>query len=73
MLFRSEKTESSKREREDRVQRTVTDVLRRMARLFSTVADLVEAKRLEQKGYSPHQKHLERVEEKHDVQEKRDA
>ncbi len=55
------------------MQRTVTDVLRRMARLFSTVADLVEAKRLEQKGYSPHQKHLERVEEKHDVQEKRDA
>ncbi len=62
MLFRREKTEASKRERDEKLERVLSDSLRKLAKLFLWVADSVEARRLERNGYVKSTHSLERVE-----------
>jgi hypothetical protein len=54
--FRSEDTVASRREKEDQGARAVTSGLRALAKLFQKAADVVEKKRLEDKGYSTGEK-----------------
>jgi hypothetical protein len=61
MLFRSEKTEASRRERDEKLERALSDGLRKLAKLFLLVADGVEARRLERNGYVKSTHSLERV------------
>lgn len=58
--FRRENSQSAKREREDHIERQVTDGLRRLADMLKKAADLLEARRLERKGYMPKETFLER-------------
>ncbi len=57
---RSENSVSSKREREEKIERALIDGFRQLSKMLKHVADVIEAKRLERGGYVKQEKFLER-------------
>lgn len=64
-LFRRENTSAAARERQDQLERLLSQGLRTLSALLKTAADQVEAKRLERSGYERQEKFLERHDPKH--------
>jgi hypothetical protein len=61
LLFRRENSSAARREREEQLQRAVTEGLRKLSDLLKQAADLIEARRLEKSGYEPQERFLERT------------
>lgn len=61
LLFRRENSAAAKAERQARVERAVTEGLRRLAGVLQQAADLVEKQRLEREGYESQKSFLERT------------
>jgi hypothetical protein len=59
-LFRKEKSPLSRAAREEKLERALADGFRTLADLFRKSADVLEARRLERKGYEKQEKFLER-------------
>lgn len=62
LLFRRENSDAARREREDAMERLVTEGLRTLADLLKKLADQVEQRRLSRSGYRPAERFLERSE-----------
>ncbi len=61
-LFRRENSDAARREREEAMERVVTQGLRTLADLLKKMADLIEQRRLERAGYKqPPEQFLERT------------
>lgn len=60
-LFRRENTSQAALERQERVERALTDGLRALAGIFKQVADAVEQRRLQRSGYEKQTRTLERT------------
>lgn len=63
---RSEKSVTSKREREEKIERAVVEGFRQLSNMLKLAADAIEAKRLERGGYDKQEKFLERSPSKTD-------
>ncbi|MEW6430824.1 MAG: hypothetical protein AB1730_04890 [Myxococcota bacterium] len=61
LLFRRENSSAARRERQAQLERAVTEGLRRLSDLLKTVADQIEARRLERRGYEQQDRFLERT------------
>jgi len=61
LLFRRENSSAARREREEKLQRAVTEGLRKLADVLKHAADLIEQRRLERRGYPPQERFLERA------------
>jgi len=59
--FRSENSSAARREREEKMQKAVSDGLRTLGLMFSRAADFIEKKRLERQGYQKQGRFLERT------------
>jgi uncharacterized Zn finger protein len=64
LLFRRENSSAARRERQARLERALTDGLRRLSEVLRTMADLIESRRLERRGYEPQERFLERIDRK---------
>lgn len=64
LLFRRENSTAAQAERQARLERVVTDGLRRLAVVLSDLANHVERQRLEREGYETKKQFLERTETK---------
>jgi hypothetical protein len=60
LLFRRENTSAAQREREEAVEKLVTDGLRTLSDLLKKMADAVEQRRLSRSGYANQERFLER-------------
>lgn len=60
LLFRRENSSAARREREAQLEKAVTDGLRKLSDVLKQAADLIEARRLEKRGYPPQERFLER-------------
>ncbi len=60
-LFRRENTSAAARERQERVERALTDGLRTLSSVLKQVADAVEQRRLQRNGFQQQERTLERV------------
>ncbi len=60
LLFRRENSSAARRERQAKVERALTDGLRRLSDVLKTAADVIEARRLERRGYESQEQFLER-------------
>lgn len=63
-LFNREKSSAARRERQDELDRVLTEGLRVLSKLFGTMADKVERQRLERKGFESQGAFLERHDSK---------
>lgn len=61
LLFRRENSAAAKAERQARLERAVTEGLRRLASVLEQAASLVEKQRLEREGYEQKKTFLERT------------
>jgi hypothetical protein len=61
LLFRRENSSAARREREEQLQRAVTEGLRKLSDLLKQAADVIEARRLEKRGYETQERFLERT------------
>lgn len=64
LLFRRENSSAARAERQARVERAVTDGLRKLATVLKETADLIEKQRLARRGYETKEGYLERTEPK---------
>jgi hypothetical protein len=60
-LFRRENSAAAKRERQRRLERALTEGLRRLSDVLKEAADLIEKQRLAREGYETKQPFLERT------------
>ena len=60
-LFRRENSSAARREREDRMQKALSEGLRTMATMLSRAAQFVEERRLERAGFEKQERFLERT------------
>jgi hypothetical protein len=60
-LFRRENSSAAKRERQEQLERAVTDGLRRLSQVLKQAADLIEKQRLSRSGYETKQDFLQRL------------
>jgi uncharacterized protein (DUF1778 family) len=60
-LFRRENSSAAKRERQEQLERAVTDGLRRLSHVLKQAADLIEKQRLARSGYETKQDFLQRL------------
>ena len=65
-LFRRENSSAAARERQEQVERAVTDGLRTLSSVLKQLADVVEQRRLQRQGYQQQDRTLERVVTKSD-------
>lgn len=63
-LVRRENNAAAQRERTDQVEKAVTESLRKLAKLVTQTADLIEKRRLERKGYEAPETFLQRAPKK---------
>ncbi|MDP1919497.1 MAG: hypothetical protein Q8L14_24815 [Myxococcales bacterium] len=64
LLFRRENSATARAERQARLERAVTDGLRRFADVLKQAADLIEKQRLSRQGYDTKKDYLQRTDEK---------
>jgi uncharacterized protein (DUF1778 family) len=64
LLFRRENSTRALLERQARLERAVTDGLRRLAAVLKEAADLIERQRLSRQGYETKKDYLQRVDRK---------
>jgi hypothetical protein len=64
LLFRRENSATARAERQARLERAVTDGLRRLAGVLKEAADLIEKQRLARQGYETKKDYLQRTDEK---------
>jgi len=64
LLFRRENSTTARAERQARLERAVTDGLRRLAGVLKEAADLIEKQRLERQGYETKKDYLQRTDGK---------
>ncbi len=64
LLFRRENSATARAERQARLERAVTDGLRRFADVLKQAADLIEKQRLSRQGYETKKDYLQRTDEK---------
>lgn len=62
LLFRRENSSAARRERQAKLERALTEGLRRLSDVLKSTADLIEARRLERRGYEQQERFLERTE-----------
>ena len=61
LLFRRENSSAAKAERQARLERAVTEGLRKLASVLQQAADLVEKQRLSREGYETKNEYLQRT------------
>ncbi|GMU61646.1 MAG: hypothetical protein AMXMBFR34_34090 [Myxococcaceae bacterium] len=61
LLFRRENSSAARREREEQLEKALTQGMRKLADLLKQAADQLEARRLEKRGYEPQERFLERA------------
>jgi hypothetical protein len=59
-LFGSEKTAAARRERQEQLEKALSDSLRTLSKIFTRTAELIEKRRLERNGYEKQEQFLER-------------
>lgn len=64
LLFRRENSSAARRERQAQLERALTEGLRKLSEVLKTTADLIEARRLEKRGYEQQERFLERSDDK---------
>lgn len=64
LLFRRENSSAARRERQAQLERALTEGLRKLSEILKTTADLIEARRLEKRGYEQQERFLERTDDK---------
>ena len=64
LLFRRENSATARAERQARLERAVTDGLRRFADVLKQAADVIEKQRLARQGYETKKDYLQRTDEK---------
>jgi hypothetical protein len=64
LLFRRENSAAAKAERQARLERAVTEGLRKLADVLKEAADLIEKQRLSRQGYETKRDYLERSDPK---------
>lgn len=64
LLFRRENSSAARRERQAQLERALTEGLRKLSEVLKTTADLIEARRLEKRGYEQQDRFLERTDDK---------
>lgn len=64
LLFRRENSAAAKAERQARLERAVTEGLRKLAGVLQEAADLIEKQRLSRQGYETKRDYLERKDPK---------
>ena len=60
-LFKRESSEAARRERMEEVERSVTQSLRTLATAFTSLANMIEQRRLSRAGYEKQERFLERT------------
>ena len=60
LFFRREKSDAARRERQEQLEKRLTDAMRAMSGLLSKLADNLEAQRLHRQGYEEQERFLER-------------
>ena len=63
-LFRRERSDAAKRERNHQIERTLTKSLRTLGGLLTQFADAIEQRRLQRAGYEKQERYLERTDGK---------
>ncbi|MER2566545.1 MAG: hypothetical protein ABTQ32_37835 [Myxococcaceae bacterium] len=61
LLFRRENSTAARAERQERLERAVTDGLRKLAGVLKEAADLIEKQRLSRQGYETKKDFLQRT------------
>ena len=61
LLFRREKSDASKREKTEEVEKVLTGTLRSLATALTSLANTIERRRLARAGYEKQEKFLERT------------
>lgn len=64
LLFRRENSTAAQAERQERLERAVTDGLRKLAGVLKEAADLIEKQRLARQGYETKKDFLQRTDPK---------
>lgn len=64
LLFRRENSATARAERQARLERAVTDGLRKLAGVLKEAADLIEKQRLSRQGYETKKDYLQRTDQK---------
>jgi hypothetical protein len=64
LFFRREQSDAAKRERQDQLERRLTQGLRTMSGLLQKLADNLEAQRLHRSGHEEQGRFLERARDK---------
>jgi hypothetical protein len=64
LLFRRENSTAAKVERQERLERAVTEGLRRLSAALKEAADLIEKQRLARKGYETKRDFLQHSDDK---------
>ncbi len=59
--FRKENSSAAAREREEKLQKALSEGLRTLGLMFQRAADTIEKKRLERQGYAKQDRFLERT------------
>ena len=60
-LFKKETSEAARRERVEELERQVTTSLRTLAGAFTSIANMIEQRRLSRAGYEKQERFLERT------------
>jgi hypothetical protein len=60
-LFKRETSDAARRERMEEVERSVTHSLRTLASAFTSLANIIEQRRLQRAGYEKQERFLERT------------
>jgi hypothetical protein len=60
-LFKRETSDAARRERVEELERAVTQSLRTLASTFTTLANMIEQRRLQRAGYEKQERFLERT------------
>lgn len=60
LFFNRERSDAARRERQDQLERKLTDGLRLLSGVLQKLADNLEAQRLHRSGYEPQERFLER-------------
>jgi hypothetical protein len=64
LFFRREKSEAARRERQQELERRLTQGLRTISTMLTRLADNLEAQRLHREGYEEQERFLERDQDK---------
>lgn len=63
-LFSRENSPAARREREAQLERRLTNGLRRLSEVLRLMADRIEARRLERRGFETQERFLERTDKR---------